>query len=614
MITIQRRPFMNKRLVLYLQLPASMILKLILVFVTVCFISAVCRGQTSVSNSATAADIGFGSIDVRYPQTLQQNDPSVLTSQDLVLSQTVRVVAWKGEKISIQLVINALQSLKSLSAKADDLVGLQTDGTKGRIIAASAVKIGFVRSLLSNGLGSSGGGCGIEAAVQQERHIVSDGIEYTKQTDVTAHTIQPIWLSVQVPETTKEGLYKGKIDFEYSLNNENKKQLKGGLQKRVLYYTIEVKDKVLPKPANWDFHLDLWQYPEAIARVNNIKAWSSEHFDKMRPYMQMLASAGQKVITAGIIEDPWNGQTYDKYNSMIKWIKEKDGHWRYDYSVFDAWVSFMMEMGIDHQINCYSMVPWHNSFTYEDEASGAKKVLVTKPGTAEYIALWQPMLKDFAQHLRKKGWFEKTTIAMDERPLEAMMQVIKLVKSLPDPFKISLAGSYHAAIEKDIYDYSITTGESYDSLILQRRTAAKLPTTYYTCCTEGYPNTFSFSPPAEAAFIPLLSAKRKLSGYLRWAYNAWPSEPWKDARFGSWSSGDTYLVYPGPGSSIRFEQLIRGIQDFQKISLLRKALKSRNDEAGLLKLNQALNECSVKNLKTRPAAELVSSVEEVLNQ
>ncbi|HTN35633.1 MAG TPA: DUF4091 domain-containing protein, partial [Arachidicoccus sp.] len=96
--------------------------------------------------------------------------------------------------------------------------------------------------------------------------------------------------------------------------------------------------------------------------------------------------------------------------------------------------------------------------------------------------------------------------------------------------------------------------------------------------------------------------------------NAWPSAPWKDARFGSWSSGDTYLVYPGPGSSIRFEQLIRGIQDFQKISLLRKQLKDRNDEIGLLKLNQVLNECSVENLKTRPAAEIVSSVEEVLNQ
>lgn len=203
---------------------------------------------------------------------------------------------------------------------------------------------------------------------------------------------------------------------------------------------------------------------------------------------------------------------------------------------------------------------------------------------------------------------------MDERPLEAMEKVIALIKGLPAPFKISLAGSYHRSLDQDIYDYSITTREHYDPDVLKRRTSAGLPTTYYTCCTESQPNTFSFSPPAEAAFIPLLAAARHLGGYLRWAFNAWPEQPWTDARFGHWSSGDTYLAYPGPGSSIRYEQLIRGIQDFEKIRILKNELKAAGDQEGIKNLDQVLNDCTLESLGKNGAASLVRSVESVINR
>ena len=46
--------------------------------------------------------------------------------------------------------------------------------------------------------------------------------------------------------------------------------------------------------------------------------------------------------------------------------------------------------------------------------------------------------------------------------------------------------------------------------------------------------------------------------------------PCLDARFGNWTSGDTYLVYPYNRSSIRFERMIDGIEIFEKIHLLRE--------------------------------------------
>ncbi|MDE6086256.1 MAG: DUF4091 domain-containing protein, partial [Muribaculaceae bacterium] len=58
-------------------------------------------------------------------------------------------------------------------------------------------------------------------------------------------------------------------------------------------------------------------------------------------------------------------------------------------------------------------------------------------------------------------------------------------------------------------------------------------------------------------------------GMLRWAYNSWPADPQSDSRYGEWSSGDTYLVYPYARPSVRFERLIDGIENAEKIRILR---------------------------------------------
>ena len=55
----------------------------------------------------------------------------------------------------------------------------------------------------------------------------------------------------------------------------------------------------------------------------------------MRPLMKLYADAGGKVITASIMHKPWNGQTYDAFESMVTWLKKADGTWYFDYTVFD---------------------------------------------------------------------------------------------------------------------------------------------------------------------------------------------------------------------------------------------------------------------------------------
>ncbi|WP_202182941.1 DUF4091 domain-containing protein [Chitinophaga solisilvae] len=527
----------------------------------------------------------FGSVDIRYEK---RNAPDYNA-----LAQTWRTKAWKGERVHTQVVIWTTRPLTAVN-----IINGPLKGAGNASIPASAVTTGFVRYVMTDELNKDGSGCGYRKPENFDSSLVADGIDIINKRDIAANTTQPVWLSIQVPQGTPAGLYKGAVI------------VKTGKETTSLPYEIEVVNHTLPAAKDWKFHLDLWQSPDAVARMYNVKPWSAAHFAAMKPYMKMLADAGQKCITTTIIYDPWNSQTEDVYGSMVKWTKKKDGSWAYDYSIFDKWVQFMTDLGISKEINCYSMIPWNLKFYYYDEASGKDTLLIAKPGSPEYTAHWQPMLVDFVKHLKAKGWFNKTTIAMDERPMADMQEALTLIRKADKDFKVSLAGSYHAPIEPELYDFCVASKEPFPDEVLKARVAKGLPTTFYTCCTEGFPNTFTFSPSAEAAYMGWHAAAKGYTGYLRWAYNCWVKRPLQDSRFRAWAAGDTYFVYPGPRSSIRFERLVEGIQDYEKMRIL-SAENTAGTAAKLETLLQPFKD--INALKTIPAADLLKDARAVLN-
>ena len=398
---------------------------------------------------------------------------------------------------------------------------------------------------------------------REDTSLIADRLDPVETVKVEAGSVQPIWLDIHVPADAKPGIYHGNVTI-----NCDRKKFSLPLQ-------LQVADKVLPEPSEWSFHLDLWQNPYAVARYFDVPLWSQQHFDLMRPTMQLLAAAGQKVITCSIINKPWNGQTFDPFESMIAKMKQLDGTWKYDYTVFDRWVEFMMSCGITEQIDCYTLVPWHYRFDYYDCASNNVKFLDCKPGEAKYHDFIVPFLKDFSRHLRQKGWFERAYIAMDERPTAQMEAAWQTIQDADPEFKIEGAANYNVDSEAADRVDDISVAFQYDLLkkeALARRTAKGQKITFYTCCGPERPNTFTFSPPAEAAYLGWHALACGYDGYLRWAYNSWNRDPNKDTRFGKgWASGDCFLVYPG-GSSIRFERLIEGIQAYEKVRLLRPSL------------------------------------------
>ena len=270
----------------------------------------------------------------------------------------------------------------------------------------------------------------------------------------------------------------------------------------------------------------------------------------------------------------------------------------------------MMSMGIDRQINCYSMIPWKLSFRYYDQASDGMKYVNAAVGSQEYREFWFPFLLDFARHLKEKGWFDMTTIAMDERPMEQMKKAIALIQEADPEYKVALAGNYHPEIQKDIQDYCIASAQDYPLDVLAERKAEGKKSTFYTCCAESYPNMYTFSPPAESAWHAWYAAARNYDGYLRWAYNSWVKDPLHDSRFRAFGAGDCYQIYPGGRTSVRLEKLIEGIQDYEKIRILRE--KYKNDPVKIKQLNDILSVFEISRLKETPAADMVNKARKLL--
>ena len=531
---------------------------------------------------------GWGSTDVRYAK----EKPVALNG----ITGSLTLQAWKGECVSAQAVVSAPAPIKNLNVEVSSL-----KGDKGSL--DDCIRTAFVRYIICDELLPGNNQCGSRIASEHDSILVADPIDHLLTSmAVEARSTRPVWLSIQIPAEAKAGLYSG-----FVLIKDGDKIIKS------LKLAVNVKNHTLPAPKDWKFHLDLWQNPYASARYHHVQPFSDEHMEILRPMMKMYADAGGKTITTSIMHKPWNGQTEDAFMSMITWIKKADGTWMYDYTAFDRWVEMMLGLGINKQISCYSMVPWRLSFRYLDQATDSFVEIKTAPGEAAYADLWGNMLRSFAQHLKEKGWFDITYIAMDERKMKDMLLTMEVIRKADPNFKIALAGSYHDELS-DLDDYCITLHERYPADVLAKRKAAGKTTTFYTCCAETLPNTFTISQPAEAEWLAWHSASFALDGYLRWALNSWTKNPLHDTRFRSWTSGDTYLIYPDNRTSIRFERLKEGIQQYEKVRILREEFTQKGNKAGLKKLDEILEPFDDKNLLKTTATEMVNTAKNALNK
>ncbi len=523
-------------------------------------------------------DLGGTIKDTNYQYT---QDQYATVSKENV--KTAEVTAWKNDKAISELVLFSKNcSLKNVKVTASAL----TNGSE--TISADHVQPVFVKATKAyNGtyLGYGDKNRAVPADDGSNRSESSDILYGNDPVDIAWNQLQPVWVTFDIPKDAKAGTYTGTLSAAAD----------GITTPLTFTYTVKVQDAVLPDASEFEnsFDIELWQYPYSSAEYYGVTPFSEEHLKILKPIMEKYKEAGGHAITTSIVEEAWNGQTYSKnevhYPSMVKWTKNADGSFSYDYTDFDKWVSFNKELGIGDKIVLYSIAPWHNSFAYWE--NGTLKYESFTAGNARYQTVWRNFLTDLIAHLETKGWFEDAYIGIDERGFStAAFDLIDSVTNLHGQ-TLKTAGAMDNFVNKkdlamrvtdlNVGDTAAAAHPDEFAALLEERESKGLRTTLYSC-TEHIPGNFSLSMPAESYWSIINAGKSDTAGFLRWAYDAWVENPLEDATHNAFEPGDCFLIYPSPKdasekevkSSVRLERMAEGVRDVNKLQLMEREVLS----------------------------------------
>jgi hypothetical protein len=556
-----------------------------------------------------------------FVATTKSYRPADITRVTSLNERQRNVYAWRGERVNWQILLWAGDHAVRAQASASDMTGPQ-----GKL-PAKQVNLDFLKFIRMN---------------TRDRHatdpalveLVPDMLNGPGPVEMAANQLQPLWVGVDIPRDAKPGVYRGEISVKM-----NETSL-------AFPFAIKVLPVTIPEVKDWVLDVNFWMHPQATAHYyagstghgqdeaqwkfqdGAQMMWSDRHLALYKPTLELLRDAGQKTITVNLVKDPWRSsyllkseqpQTNYPYDEMIRWRRKTDGSYAFDFSAFEKFVKFCMNLGIDRRIECFSMLPWvsgeFSAITCYDEATG-KEIIHRFENWEEYHQVWSAFMKEFVPVLVKNGWFENTIIGADERGLGNMAQVEKVLEKFKhrgETLRISAAANRTHAFDDRLASISMHGGiskvvndkwtEAQFAEWANARQAKGLHSTWYTC-TGTYPGNFGNSRPAESLFIGWYSARLQADGYLRWAVDSWNDQPTETTDHKVYETGDTFQLYPGDRdakvpftrSSVRFELFRQGIVDHEKIQLLKaKSPQSRQAiEAMLEKVTRPARPSQIK--------------------
>ncbi|MBE6117173.1 MAG: DUF4091 domain-containing protein [Erysipelotrichaceae bacterium] len=304
--------------------------------------------------------------------------------------------------------------------------------------------------------------------------------------------------------------------------------------------------------------LDLWQYPWSsyyyYAALQGKEPFGEEHLSVLRKEMELYSSLGGNTVTVSIIDEPWSHQTYYDTPSLITWNRDDSGYIWFDFTYFDRWVELCEACGVDGRIESFSILPFANVL-YIHLPDGSTERLTPEPGSYQWNSVWTLFLQKYTEHLKEKGWLERTYMFIDERNEQDMRLAAELIRSCVDEngngLKLACAlnklPSDTGLLEMmDYVSFSVAAlpeaGDPfYDTVHRLQENGTEV--TAYNCSTV-YPNAFAVSEPEESLWTMAYIRSLGLDGYLRWALNAWTADPLHSFDFRNFEAGDTYLIYP----------------------------------------------------------------------
>jgi len=397
---------------------------------------------------------------------------------------------------------------------------------------------------------------------------------------------QSLWVSVTVPKGTAPGEYAGTLGIDLVDKRREKHHVDVPITIAVWPFTL---------PDKLHLHHTEWFWPSALATYYHLQPWSEAHWSWIEKAAIDLARHHNDIILTPFVD-------------LVGRTKTASG-FKYDFTRFDRWVKLFRKHGVDWIEGAHVAGRgggWESDFVWRrfSIVDGAGKPIDTardKMSEAEFEPYLESFLKAIHAHIGKMGWADTFVQHVADEPIPAnetswTKLAAKVRQWLPGVKTID-------AVETDSLEgYVDWRVPQIQEITPNRKRHAKEDLWSYTCLVpQGhYPNRFLDYPSIRNRILFWLSYTYDLKGFLHWGYNSWrawqgvpadiPISPWQDASAGSiycadrnpLPAGDPHIVYPGKHSicsSIRWEVVRKGFEDFEYLYMLDQAVNGRGGDA-----------------------------------
>lgn len=384
------------------------------------------------------------------------------------------------------------------------------------------------------------------------------------ETTVEKDKYKSVFLTVKIPRDADAGTYTGSITAK---TNEGDKSL----PLRLTVYPLTLPD---------ERHLMVteWYTTGRFQKFHGIDSSDLEQFYQMLGvYASNMAEHRQNVFRVSL----------DLISSKLS----EDGKLKFDFSRFDKWAQIFWDTGRMNLLETgfvatFGQGGWSSreivlrDFRVEKESTGR---VITVPGK-EFLLQFLPALEN---HLREKGWLEKTVFHIADEPsnhnVMSWREASQFVhEHAPALRRIDAIETTHCFNRLEIWvpklDYLATWYDTYEKA---RQQGCEL--WFYTVGIfqkGSYPNKTVDVPLIESRILHWLNYRFGLKGYLHWGFNSWTDDPFNAP---GEHRGDGWHVYPkkdGLINSLRWEQMRNGIQDYEYLWMLENKIKQVRDTLG----------------------------------
>ena len=373
---------------------------------------------------------------------------------------------------------------------------------------------------------------------------------------IEANQSQPVWITVYVSSGIPPAIYSGEVTITTSDGKEI-------LPIELTVYPFELPDEK-------HLHITNWFETVHIAQAHEVEEFGEAFWKILERFAKNLAQHRQNVVFT-----PWH---------IIQAYREANGELSFDYTDFDRFVETFFKAGVNDRIEL-----WHVARHGKGGRVGTEIILkkvepidrktgekITLPGNQGLAAL----LEDLRHHLEVKGWLDKTIIHVADEPsfhnIEQWKEASRFVREHIPGIKTidAIGGTGFEDMLNIMVPLSLDLNSWFDDYKKAQASGAEL--WFYTCCVPYgyYANRFLDYHLSKTRILHWMNFSTGTEGFLHWGLTYGWEDPFGPApRF---PPGDSHIIYPGkdgPLSSIRWEMMREGLEDYEYLWLLESKTK-----------------------------------------